>query len=65
MLLTLRLVSLVIAKDKNWFVIIFHFGNFKVYCVSFDLVHLYFFQDYYFILQNSFLSKQTPKLSFC
>lgn len=43
---------------------IFHFGNFKVFCVSFDLVYLYFFQDC-FILQNSFLSKRAPKLSFC
>lgn len=43
---------------------IFHFGIFKAYFVSFDLVYLYFFQDC-FILQNSFLSKQAPKVSFC
>lgn len=49
---------------KTGLFIIFHFGNFKIYCVSFDLIYFYFFQDY-FILQNSFLSKQTPKLSFC
>lgn len=59
MLVTLRLYSLEIAKDKTGLFIIFHFGNFKVYCFSFDLAYLHFSQGYFILQTNFLIFKQT------